>query len=147
MQIDHRIVRFDAARCRPGLRLRANQMIRALLDEDAADRWASHGEEDGDSINPDDLAGLVPPPREMWRIDDATLACMLQDFAVMGVFAIQSGQFDGRFLLESLMDLQASACAVAQSCAAGARASVEPFPKRAAATQTDGAAMLRGIRP
>lgn len=147
MQIDHKIVRFDAARCRPSLRLLANQMIRALLEEDAADRWASHGEEDGDSITPDELAGLVPPPREMWRFDDATLACMLQDFAVMGVFAVQSGQFDGRYLLEPLMNLQASACAVAQSCAAGARASVEPFPKRAVASEGAGASMLRGIRP
>ena len=119
MQTEDRIARFDAARCRPGLRRQVSRMIEALLAEDVADLWASHPDEDGDSILPDDLAGLVPPPRDLWRVDDATLACMAQDFAVMAIFAVQSGQFDGRNLLEPLMTLQASACSVGQACASG----------------------------
>lgn len=146
MHTDAKILRFDAARCRPGLRLRANRMIRALLDEDAADRWASHPETEGDSISPDDLAGLVPRPRDMWRVDDWILACMLQDFAVMGIFAVQSGQFDDRSLLEPLMDLQSTACAVARTCAAGSGASVDLLPARRAASERAGVPLLRGGR-
>lgn len=124
MLTDETIACFDTAHCRPGLRLRAHRMFRALLDEDAADRW------NGDSLTPDDLAGLVPPPRDLWRVDDAKLARMLQDFAVMGVFAIHSGQFDDQSLLEPLMDLQSAACAVAGRCDSGRGASVIPFPSR-----------------
>ncbi|WP_209428483.1 hypothetical protein [Pararhodobacter sp. SW119] len=134
MLTDDKIARFDSAHCRPGLRLRANRMLRALLDEDAADRWASHVVEDRDSIAPDDLASLVPPPRDMWRVDDAELAPMLQDFAVMGVFAIQTGQFDDRSLLEPLMDLQSAACTLASRCDAGGSATVIPFQTRDPAT-------------
>ena len=132
--------------CSSDLRLRATRMIRALLDEDVADRWASHADDDGDSITPDDLAGLVPAPRDMWRIDDATLACMLQDFAVMSVFAVQSGQFDGRPLLEPLMELQAAACVVARSCEAGSAAAVRAFPRRSAATPAAAAVFCGGAK-
>ncbi len=144
MQTETKFLRFDASRCRPGLRWRANNMIRALLDEDVADRWASHPETEGDSITPDDLAGLVPRPRDMWRVNDATLACMLQDFAVMGIFAVQSGQFDDRSLLEPLMDLQATACAVARNCASGCGASVDSFPARDISAAMTGISLLRG---
>ncbi len=146
MQTNDTITRFDTARCRPGMRRQAIRMMQALLAEDAADRWASHPGSDGDSITPDDLAGLVPPPRDLAFVDDARLACMLQDFAVMGIFAIQSGQFDDRTLLEPLMALQASACSVAQACKAGATR-LRYLPARWPAVRRAGIAAVQTARP
>lgn len=140
------ITRFQAERCRPTLRNQATEMIHALLAEDAADLWASHPETDGDSITPDDLAGLVPPPRNLRKVDDARLSCMLQDFAVMAIFAIQSGQFDNRALIAPLMALQSSACAVALACKQGA-SRLQYLPMRRTSPAQAAARASQRIRP
>jgi hypothetical protein len=89
--------------------------VRALRDAACADTtrglWDSLPEGNGDRIGCADMCGMLPQMDGDTAPGTHVLAIAAADFAVLGLFAIQTGQWMRPDLLESLMGLQAAATA------------------------------------
>lgn len=113
------IIPFPIHRTRPPLLRIAQTLSQAAQHDDGLALWDSLPTGDGNRIACHDLCSSLP--NESDHRPPATLAAMVADFSVLGLFAIQTGQWMRPDLLGDLMDLQAraeylrGACGTAQS--------------------------------
>jgi hypothetical protein len=118
----HNVLPFPLHRARPPLAVRVLAVRDAARADAARGLWDSLPEGNGDRISCADLCDMLPPLDAPAPTGTLVLAIAAADFAVLGLFAIQTGQWMRPDLLEALMGLQSAA---AQTLALHAPASAE----------------------
>lgn len=107
MKNTHTVIPFPAHRARPPLFRLAQTLSEAARSDSTLSLWDSLPTGDGNRIECADLCSSLPNGDEGRA--PATLASMVADFSILGLFAIQTGQWMRPDLLGDLMELQARA--------------------------------------
>lgn len=98
------IIRFPIERTRPGLIFKLKALMeQALLDQDRA-LWCESKPHEDLQVSPEILKDIAEPVLNTQFCRAHTQS--IKDFSLLGLYAVQSGQWQRKDLLGPLLDLQ-----------------------------------------
>lgn len=100
------IIRFPIERTRPGIAFKLKALMNQALKDTERDLWSNTAREGELNVSPQLLRDVAEPVLNTQFCNAHKQA--VKDFSLLGLYAVQSGQWQREDLLGPLLDLQSS---------------------------------------